>query len=300
MKKNILKSAKKIAKLANKSTNKEKIKVLRKELGEEVSKLLKDISTHGNENEQVFELGTQILVALIEKLHEHKNKEIDDFLLYEILEIIGEVGANIKKANNIEILLESLQKTALGILEGNCPQERVNKFVLPIIVKKDVLEGRRRDYLIYNINQTKKIVNISNRKGKKIKEIKYKNNLFDLFSLIYYFRARPEQFGNDFVFDFLEEKSIRTVHFKRDKNLNVVIPTISRKKAVKAISITQIGGIGINIIVGRDIIRLPLKMIVPSKLPGNRKLNVIFSISKFTPGDINLSIPSYYRKIVKH
>jgi len=172
--------------------------------------------------------------------------------------------------------------------------------LLPIIVKKDVLEGRRRDYLIYNINQTKKIVNISNRKGKKIKEIKYKNNLFDLFSLIYYFRARPEQFGNDFVFDFLEEKSIRTVHFKRDKNLNVVIPTISRKKAVKAISITQIGGIGINIIVGRDIIRLPLKMIVPSKLPGNRKLNVIFSISKFTPGDINLSIPSYYRKIVKH
>ena len=170
--------------------------------------------------------------------------------------------------------------------------------LLPIIVKKDVLEGKRKDYLIYRIDQNKKLVVISNRSGKKIKEIKYKNKLFDLFSLIYYFRSRPEMFGSDFVFDFLEEKSVRTVHFKKDKDLDEIIPTISRRKPVKAISITQIGGIGINIIVSRDQIRLPLKMVVPSKLPGNKKLNVIFSIHKFFPGDLDLKVPSYYKSII--
>ena len=171
--------------------------------------------------------------------------------------------------------------------------------LLPLIVKKNVLEGRRKDYLIYNIKQNQKLVIISDKSGKKIKEIKYKNKLFDLFSLIYYFRAKPESFKSDFIFDFLEEKSVRTVHFKRDKDLNIIIPTISRRNPVKAISITQIGGIGINIIVGRDKIRLPLKMVVPSRLPGNKRLNVIFSIHRFTPGKSNLKIPFYYRRIIK-
>ncbi len=171
--------------------------------------------------------------------------------------------------------------------------------LLPIRVEKEIVEGNRRGYLIYEIDQDNKSVLIKNIKGKKVKRLSFKNELFDLFSLIYFFRSNPEKFGDEFIFDFLEEKAVRTVKFKREKDIMIKVPAISRKSLIHASSITQVGGIGIRIIVGLDSLKLPIKMIVPSKLPGNRKLNVIFTIKSYTPGKDRHKIPGIYRKIVK-
>ncbi len=133
LKHRILKRAKKLAKCANKSADEEKIKSLRKVLKSDIESLAGYISLHGNENEEIVNLGAEVLVILIKKLHEHKNRHIDDLLFY-VIEIIGKVGTKIKEEGSSDILLESLTKTALHILKGNCPPDRMTKFVLPIIV----------------------------------------------------------------------------------------------------------------------------------------------------------------------
>ncbi len=170
---------------------------------------------------------------------------------------------------------------------------------LPLRVEKGIVEGKRRGYLIYEIYQNEKKIIIKDKNGKLVKKLSFKNDLFDLFSLIYYFRSYPEKFGNEFLFDFLEEKSVRTVKFRRDREIKIKIPSISRRSVIDAMSITQVGGIGIKIIVGRDELKLPLRMIVPSRLPGNKRLNIIFSIYRYTPGKKRHKIPRVYRKIMR-
>ena len=168
--------------------------------------------------------------------------------------------------------------------------------LLPIRVEKEIVEGRRKGYLIYEIDQLSKEVIIKSKDGKKVKDLKFKNELFDLFSLVYYFRVFPEKFNSEFVFDFLEERAVRTVRFKRESDVKIKVSAISRKRYINAVRIKQVGGIGIKIIVGKDNLRLPLKMIVPSKLPRKKKLDIVFYINSYKPGNGIKNVPAVYRK----
>ncbi len=79
--------------------------------------------------------------------------------------------------------------------------------------------------------------------------------------------------------------------------VDIIIPRISKKRTVSARKVKQIGGIGIEIYVSNDELRIPLKMIVPSILPGNKKLLIEFYIDRFAPGVKQGKIPEKYKSL---
>ena len=51
------------------------------------------------------------------------------------------------------------------------------------------------------------------------------------------------------------------------------------------------------IFVGADDLKLPLKMTVPAKLKGNKKMNIDFILDKYSPGKDHKKIPEIYDRI---
>jgi hypothetical protein len=66
---------------------------------------------------------------------------------------------------------------------------------------------------------------------------------------------------------------------------------------VSARKVTQIGGIGIEMYVSNDSFRIPLKMTVPSILPGGKKLLIEFYIDRYAPGVKQGKIPDKYKTL---
>jgi len=213
-----------------------------------------------------------------------------------------ELGSTVRNDHQEVYKLEGLTKTSPFVSLIYRLDDKWTVFIekdklFPIMVEKDIVEGKKSGYLIYYIDQNKNIVKIYNRETEKTKVVNAKNTVFDLFSLIYYFRGNPNIFKNTFTFDFLEEKSVQTVHFKDAGEVKIRIPKVSRKKLIPARRYVQVGGIGIEIFVGADSLRLPLKMIVPSRLPKNKSIKIVFVIGKYAPGIEQEGFNGLYEKI---
>ncbi|MBN2322652.1 MAG: DUF3108 domain-containing protein [Spirochaetes bacterium] len=168
--------------------------------------------------------------------------------------------------------------------------------LLPRRVEKDMTEGRAQGFFIYDIDQEAGTVRIFDRDADKTEEVLSKTLVFDLFSLLYYYRANPETFYEPFTFDFLEPHALHTVQFKDMGTEEIIIPRISKKREVTARKLQQIGGIGIEIYISDDRFRVPLKMTVPSVLPGDKKLMIDFYIDRFEPGG-GVGMPTQYESL---
>ncbi len=210
---------------------------------------------------------------------------------------------SIQKLDEVDVyLLKGLSRTTVFLSIFYRLNDKWNVFIeksslLPLRVEKDWQEGKGEGYYIYEINQQDRVVILHNVSKGNTKTMNPEHYVFDLFSLIYFYRNNPHHFDSSYTFDFLEPKSVRTVHFQNEGEEEIEIPKIMRRENVTltAQKLKQIGGIGIEIYVATDDLRLPLKMVVPSKLPKGKKLDIEFYIDKFTPGPEQTDIPSIYK-----
>ena len=168
--------------------------------------------------------------------------------------------------------------------------------LFPLKVEKDMTEGRAQGFFIYDIDQETGTVRIFDRNKNTTDVVQSENLIFDLFSLLYYYRAHPEAFYEPYSFDFLEPHALHTVQFKDEGTVSIIIPRISKKREVTARKLRQIGGVGIEIYISDDSLRVPLKMTVPSLLPGGKKLLIEFYIDRFQPGG-GITAPAQYRSL---
>jgi hypothetical protein len=169
--------------------------------------------------------------------------------------------------------------------------------LLPTRVEKDMVEGRSEGYFVYDIDQNNNTLSILDKNTGNVDVLNSDNLIFDLFSLLYYYRNNPLIFKDTFTFDFMEPHALHTVHFQEEGVVDIMIPRISKRHTVSARKVKQIGGIGIEMYVSNDELRIPLKMTVPSILPGDKKLLIEFYIDRFSPGVKNGEIPDKYRSL---
>jgi hypothetical protein len=167
--------------------------------------------------------------------------------------------------------------------------------LLPLRVEKEWQEGKKEGYYVYDIDQGGKTVILHNKVSGNRKSMNAKNSIFDLFSLIYYYRLNHAEFDDIYTFDFLESRSVSTVYFQNEGVKEIRIKQISMTHTFSVRRLKQIGGVGIEIYISNDHLNLPLKIIVPSKLPKNKVLNVEFIIDKYEPGPGLTDIPRIYR-----
>ncbi len=169
--------------------------------------------------------------------------------------------------------------------------------LLPLRVEKDMVEGKSQGYITYTIDQAAGSVLIESADGKTKKIVTADNRVLDLFSLIYYYRKDPALFDTLFTFDFLEAKNVQTVQFQNAGDAEIIVPKISKIDTVQAVKLQQVGGIGIEIYVGRDALRLPLKLVVPSKLPRKKRMIIEFNLEKYAPGKQQSDVPVMYKEL---
>jgi hypothetical protein len=167
--------------------------------------------------------------------------------------------------------------------------------LVPIRVEKDMWEGKKKAYLVYHIDQEGYRVVFENRTSGESQEKESKNLVFDIFSLAYYYRQHPNKFDTVFTFDFLEEGGLQTVQFMNEGKTQIKVRTMRKTRTFDALKMKQVGGVGIEIYVSDDEMRLPLKIVTPAKLKKGRKLNVEMNIDRYDPGERDGEIPSIYR-----
>ena len=169
--------------------------------------------------------------------------------------------------------------------------------LVPLRLEKDMWEGKRQAYLVYHIDQQGRRVIFENRTAGSRKEKEAENLVFDLFTLAYYYRQFPEHFDDVFTFDFLEERDLQTIHFKNEGKVMIKVLPISSRDRIAAYKMQQIGGIGIEIYVSDDELRIPLKIVTPARLKKGRTLNVEMNLEKYTPGEDQHEVPTLYRDL---
>jgi hypothetical protein len=169
--------------------------------------------------------------------------------------------------------------------------------LIPLRLEKDMLEGKREAYLVYHIDQDGRRVVFENASSGSVKEKESQHLVFDVFTLAYYYRQFPERFDGVFTFDFLEEGGLQTVQFQNEGEVEIRVIPMAGTKKIRAYKMRQIGGIGIEIYVSTDELRLPLKIVTPAKLKRGRTLNVEMNLEKYRPGRNTADIPQIYRDL---
>jgi hypothetical protein len=166
---------------------------------------------------------------------------------------------------------------------------------IPLRVEKDWQEGKDEGYYVYDIDQQGKTVTLRNMKSGKNKVMDVKNTVFDLFSLVYYYRLNHTDFDEIYAFDFLESSSVKTVYFQNEGSLEVRIPQISVNQKLKVRKLKQIGDVGIEIYISDDYLRSPLKILVPSKLPKKKVIDIEFILDEYDPGPDQKDLPDVFK-----
>jgi hypothetical protein len=170
--------------------------------------------------------------------------------------------------------------------------------LMPLKLEKDMLEGKNEALLVYYIKQDDKLVVFENLSKGTVEEKEGEHHVFDLFSVIYYYRQYPEVFdGEGFTFEFLEEKGLQTVTFKNTGETRISVQPITNRKIIPAYRLMQVGGIGIEIYVSTDELRVPLKVVSPVRMKKDRKFNVEMNLHKYQPGRGQKEVPELYRKL---
>jgi len=169
--------------------------------------------------------------------------------------------------------------------------------LLPLKLEKDMLEGNKKAFLIYHINQDEKRVVFENKTAGTMDEKEGEHPVFDLFSVIYYYRQNPELFDDGFSFEFLEEKGLETVQFKNEGEVKIKVTPISNKKNIPAYKLMQVGGIGIEIYVSTDDLHIPLKVVSPVRMRKGRRFNMEMNLNKYRPGKGQGQVPELFRNL---
>jgi len=167
----------------------------------------------------------------------------------------------------------------------------------PIRVEKEWEEGKGEGFYIYEIDQQNRMVRFRDVKKNKEKTLHAQNPIFDLFSLLYYYRVNALSIENPFTFDFLETKALKTVSFQDEGVGQLTIPRISNTRSVPVRILKQIGGAGIELYVSTDALRLPLKLVTPAKLSKKKTVVVDFVIDGFLAGSGDREVPKEYRRL---
>ena len=169
--------------------------------------------------------------------------------------------------------------------------------LMPLKLEKDMLEGKNQAFLIYYINQDEKRVVFENATTGNIEEKEGKHHVFDLFTMIYYYRQNPQAFDEGYTFEFLEEKGLLTVQFKNEGETRIKVIPISNRKKIPAYKLMQVGGIGIEIYVSTDELRIPLKVVSPVRMKKERKFNIEMNLNKYKPGEGQGDVPEIFRDL---
>ena len=169
--------------------------------------------------------------------------------------------------------------------------------LLPLKLEKDMLEGDHKAFIIYHINQDDKRVVFENKTTGTTDEKEGEYPVFDLFSVIYYYRQNPELCDNGFSFEFLEQKGLKTVQFKNEGEVEIKVSPISNKKKIPAYKLMQVGGIGIEIYISTDDLHIPLKVVSPVRMRKGRRFNMEMNLNKYRPGQGQGQVPELFRNL---
>jgi hypothetical protein len=160
------------------------------------------------------------------------------------------------------------------------------KTLLPLRVEKDMREGTKEGLFIYDLDQKHRKITIRDGNNNSIiKTVTANNDVFDFVSMVYFFRENAASYtdrGDTIVFDFLEPKRVRTVSFKNEGLEDIIMPKISRSKAIRTTKFKQIGDTGIEFFVSDDSMFLPLKMSVNAKLPRDLRIRINVYLEKYS------------------
>ena len=167
----------------------------------------------------------------------------------------------------------------------------------PFRVEKDYVEGKDKGYYVYDIDQAGRLVHHRDLRSGKEKTLEPKNPVFDLFSLVYFYRSKADTLPNPFVFDFLEPKSVQTVQFQDQGEEEISIFAVSPHKSCRVRKLKQVGGVGIEIFIAVDELRLPLKLLTPAKLSRKKTIDIEFVIDGYSPGSEQDETPHEYRRL---
>jgi hypothetical protein len=173
------------------------------------------------------------------------------------------------------------------------------KSLLPMRMEKTIWEGKKKGFVVYEIDQEMQQVLVKNITENKEDRHEGENIIFDMFTLAYYYRHNHEQFDELFTFDFLETNGLLTAQFQNEGIVEITVPTISKHHKFQAFKMQQVGGIGIEIYVSADELRLPLKLVSNAILPKRKRLVLEMFLDQYMPGmdQDEEEIPWIYRHI---
>jgi len=160
------------------------------------------------------------------------------------------------------------------------------KTLLPLRVEKDMSEGTKKGMFVYDLDQKHRTITIRDESSNSIiKTVTADNDVFDFVSMVYFFREHAASFantGDELIFDFLEPKRVRTVSFKNEGSEDIIMPKISRSRAIRTKKYKQVGDAGIEFYVSNDSMYLPLKMLVNAKLPRGLRIRIVVYLEKYS------------------
>jgi hypothetical protein len=168
--------------------------------------------------------------------------------------------------------------------------------LLPVKLEKTIWEGKEKGFVEYEIDQENHRVVVKNITKNKEDVHEGEYPIFDVFTLAYFYRYNHEQFDEMFTFDFLETNGLLTSQFKNEGLVDLRVSTISKSKALKAFKMKQVGGVGIEIYVSADELRLPLRLVSNAELPRDKKLVLEMYLTNYTPGEDHGDIPVIYKE----
>ena len=147
----------------------------------------------------------------------------------------------------------------------------------PVRVEKNMVEGKKTDFIIYDIDQDNRKINIRNVESDITMVVKADNDVFDIISMSFFFRENAPLYknkGDIIVFDFLKSKSVQTVHFKNMGEYNIRIPALAGRTLFNTNKYKKVGKTEIEFFVSNDKMNLPLKMTVNTRLTKNIRVNI--------------------------
>jgi len=205
---------------------------------------------------------------------------------YQLIEV-----KDVKKINGREVyILRGHSKTTplvslLYRLNDRWEVTMDKENLLPLRIEKDMLEGKDKGFIVYDINQNNLTVTIHNVEKSRIKTVNAKNPIFDFISMVYHFRSVASTYKNEgdkITFDFLEPYSVRTVTFINMGNTNLDIKKLSSAPFITC-RYKQTQNPGIEFFVNNKDSYLPLKMKVNAKLANKLRIKIEVFLEEYKP-----------------
>ena len=209
---------------------------------------------------------------------------------YQIIEVKGIKNINGRKV--IELKGHSKSAPFVSLLYRLNDKWRIlvdAESLKPIRIEKDMVEGKKSGFIIYEIDQENLKVIMTDVTNNRVKEIKAKNPVFDFISMVYKFRrdaALYSDIGKRITFDFLEPEKTRTVSFINVGESLIPNPISSKNKrnrTVRTIVYKQTKKPWIIFYVDSNEGHLPLKMEVEAKLANALKIQIEVELKKYKP-----------------